>query len=492
MINPKFSGSSSSRFSVLFSALLLAGCTTVGPDYQRPAFDLPTTGGITEQKPGYSTEARVMHTATVDDAALRNWWKSFQDPVLDQLLGEAQAANQDLVLAAGRVEEARATLAVANADRYPAVDANFSAKRTRNTQNSDLVPPGFNVYRKDFQMGLNASWELDFWGKLSRADEAARARLLSQQASKGFVETSLYSNIAQNYFALRSYDAQLQLAESALGTRQENLRLQQKRLAAGSIGAVDLHQAEAEVAATEVTAAQAKQFVVLTESVLAVLLGRSPREIAAPVIPRGQSIDMLYAQLTVPANLPADLLDRRPDIVAAEQNLVGANADVGQAKAQYFPSVTLTSGVGYESNALKNLINPSSILWNLGAGLTQPIFRAGAIGALVSGAEARKTQAKAHYVQTVQNAFKDVHDSLVTMAANEQIYGATQRRTAALKDTLRLAGLRYDNGYTSYLDVLTAQRDLLQTQSSLIDVQRSHLSAAVNLYKAIGGGWENN
>ena len=492
MIKPEFSGSFSPRFSLLFSALLLAGCTTVGPDYQRPVFDLPSAENISEQRPGYSAEEHPNQAGTITHPALLNWWKSFRDPVLEQLLDEGQAANQDLVLAAGRVEEARATLSDANANRYPEVDANLSASRKRNTQNSDLIPPGLNVYGKDFRLGLTASWELDFWGKLSRADEAARARLLSQQASKGYVETSLYSNIAQNYFALRSYDAQLQLAESALGTRQESLRLQQKRLSAGSVSILDLHQAEAEVAATEVNVAQVRQSVVLTEATLAVLLGRSPRDIAAPVITRGKSIDMLYAELMVPANLPVDLLDRRPDIVATEQTLVGANADIGQAKAQYFPSVTLTSGIGYESKVLKDLINPTSILWNIGAGLTQPIFRAGAIGALVSGAEARKAQAKAQYVQTVQNAFKDVHDALVTMAANEQVYGATQRRTAALKDTLRLARLRYDNGYTSYLEVLTAQRDLLQTESSLIDVQRSHLSAAVALYKAIGGGWESN
>jgi multidrug efflux system outer membrane protein len=492
MIKQQFTGSFAPQFSLLFAALLLAGCTTVGPDYQRPAFDLPTAIRASEKKQEYSTEIQPSQRGDVDNAALLNWWKSFQDPVLDQLINEGQAANQDMVLAVGRIEEARATVEVANASRYPVVDADLSARRKRNTQNSDLIPPGVNVYSKDFQLGLTASWELDFWGKLARADEAARARLLSQQASKGYVEISLYTNIAQNYFALRSYDAQLQLAESALDTRQENLRLQQKRLSAGSVSALDLHQAEAEVSSSEVNAAQAKQSVVLTEATLAVLLGRSPRDIAAPVIARGKNIDMLYSALMVPANLPAALLDRRPDLVAAEQNLVAANADIGQAKAQHFPSVTLTSGAGYESNVLKNLINPASILWNIGAGLTQPIFRAGAIGALVSGAEARKTQAKAQYVQTVQNAFKDVHDSLVTMAANENIYRATQRRTAALKDTLRLAGLRYDNGYTSYLEVLTAQRDLLLTQSNLIDVQRSHLSAAVALYKAIGGGWESD
>ena len=225
---------------------------------------------------------------------------------------------------------------------------------------------------------------------------------------------------------------------------------------------------------------------------MAVLLGRSPAAVAAPVIARGKNIDGLYGQLNVPADLRSDLLERRPDIVSAEQSLIAANADIGQAKAQYFPSLKLSSGVGYESQSLKDLINPAAMLWNIGANLTQPVFRAGAIGAVVSGAEARKTQALAQYVQTVQGAFKDVHDSLTNIAADEQIYTAGQRRVAALKDSLRLAELRYKNGYSSYLEVLNAQRDLWQAQVTLIDTQRAHLSAVVSLYKAMGGGWDAN
>ncbi|MDO9192635.1 MAG: efflux transporter outer membrane subunit [Undibacterium sp.] len=469
--------------SVLAASLSLAGCGSlgiaVGPDYQRPVLETPRTLVV------LSTQ-----DTAVSNVDLLSWWKSFQDPVLNSLLDEAVANNQDLVLAAGRIEEARATATGTRSNRFPVVDATLSGNKSRTSENAGKLAAGANPVSKDFQVGLNASYEIDFWGKLARADEASRARLLAQETNLGLVQSSLYSTLAQNYFALRAYDAQVALSESALATRQENLRLQQKRFSAGSVGELDLHLAESEAAAAEISLAQAKQALGNTESALAVLLGRSPSAIAQPVIVRGSSIDALYQQLTVPSDLPSDLLNRRPDIIAAEQGLVAANADVGQAKAQYFPSVKLTTGIGDESRVFQDLFNPASLLWNIGASLVQPVFRAGAIGAVVSGAEARKSQALAQYVQTVQGAFRDVHDALINTSANQQIYAASNRRVIALKDSLRLADLRYKNGYSSYLEVLSAQRDLLQAEASLIDTKRAHLSAVVSIYKAVGGGWD--
>ena len=464
--------------SAIACSVLLAGCITVGPDYQRPALELPTSLAQTSSA-----------SVAIDETDWRNWWKSFNDPVLDQLLDEAAAHSQDLLLAAGRIEEARSTVSITDAERYPTIDAALSETRNRRSQKTGQLPPSASPINQTTQIGLSAAWEIDFWGKFRRADEAARARLLAQETSRGTVLSTLYASVAQNYFALRAYDAQGMLANTALKTRQDNLRLQQKRLNAGSIGALDMHQAESEVAAAEIIQAQARQVVSNTETVLAVLLGRSPAAISAPVIARGASIDTLYAQSRQPADLPADLVNRRPDILAAEQNLRAANADIGQARAQYFPSIRLTSGIGYESNAFRDLLNPASMLWNLGANLVQPVFRAGAIGALVSAAQARETQARAQYISSVQNAFKDVHDALTNLAASEQVVGAATRRATALTDSVRLATLRYDNGYSSYLDVLTAQRDLLQIQSNKIDAQRAQLQALVGLYKALGGGW---
>lgn len=466
--------------TAIAASLLLAGCSSVGPDYQRPGLETPTTLGT------ISAQSKI---ATRVDLLL--WWKSFQDPVLNSLLDEADANNQDLILAVARIEEARATATGAHSSRFPVVDATLGGAKTRTSDNAGKLSAGANPIGKDFQLGLNASYEVDFWGKLARADEAARARLFAQEANRGLVKSSLYSTLAQNYFALRAYDAQLTLADSALLTRQENLRLQQKRFSAGSVGELDLHVADSEAAAAEISVAQARQALSNTESAMAVLLGRSPNAIVTPVVVRGNSIDTLYQQLSLPMDLPSDLLNRRPDIISAEQALVAANADVGQAKALYFPSVKLTTGIGYESRVFQDLLNPASLLWNMGASLVQPVFRAGAIGAVVSGAEARKNQALAQYVQTVQGAFRDVHDAMNNTKANEQIFQASNRRVIALKDSLRLADLRYRNGYSSYLEVLSAQRDLLQAESGLIDTKRAHLSAVVSIYKALGGGWDN-
>jgi outer membrane protein, multidrug efflux system len=469
--------------SVIAASLALAGCGSVsiavGPDYQRPVLETPATLATVSAQ-----------NKLAGNVNLLSWWKSFQDPVLNSLLDEAAANNQDLLLTAGRIEEARATVSGTHANRFPVVDATLSASKSRTSENAGKLPAGARPVAKDFQVGLNASYEIDFWGKLARADEASRARLLAQDANRGLVQSSLYSTLAQNYFALRAYDDLVALSELSLATRGENLRLQQKRFSAGSVGELDLHLADSEAAAAEISLAQAKQALANTESALAVLLGRSPSAIAQPVIVRGSSINTLYQQLSLPADLPSDLLNRRPDIIAAEQGLVAANADVGQAKAQYFPSLKLTTGIGDESRVLQDLFNPASLLWNIGASLVQPVFRAGAIGAVVSGAEARKTQALAQYVQTVQGAFRDVHDALINTTANEQIYDASNRRVSALKDSLYLANLRYTNGYSSYLEVLSAQRDLLQAQASLIDTKRAHLSAVVSIYKAVGGGWD--
>jgi multidrug efflux system outer membrane protein len=453
----------------------LAGCVNVGPDYQRPELDLPATATITD-----STAITALHT----------WWKTFQDPVLDALLEEASVNNQDLLIAAGRIEEAQANASIAYSNRFPSIDGSAAASRRGISQNIQGLQAATPAVTKDFQVGLNAAYEIDFWGRFRRADEAARARLVQQQANRSVVFNTLYSTIAQTYFGMRAYDAQVALSDSGLQTRQENLRLQQKRFSAGSISRLELHQAEAEVASTEISRAQAQQLVAITEASLAILVGRSPRNIADPVIDRGAPIASLYTRLTPPMDLSSDLLNRRPDILAAEQALIAANADIGQARSLLFPSIRLTSSVGYESNMLKDLINPASMLWNLGIGLTQPIFRAGAIGAVVTGARARETQAKGQYVLSVQSAFRDVHDALTAMNANTMIYDASKRRATALQDALRLATLRYNNGYSSYLEVLTAQRDLLQTQSTVIDAQRAHLSAAVSLFRAVGGGWD--
>ena len=463
--------------STLALALTLTGCGTLGPNYQRPEQSLPSA----------AINPQSAHTTTGVDWLV--WWKSFQDPVLNALLDEAAANSQDLALAAARIEESRASLALTHSSRFPTVDASVNASRSQVSETAGKLQPGANPRYNDFQPGISTSFEIDFWGKFQRADEAARARLLSIQANRGTVLASLYANVAQSYFALRSFDAQVTLAELTLATRKENLRLQTKRFEGGVVGELDVQQAVAEAAGIEATLLQAQQNRRATEAILALLLGRAPAAIVQPNIARGTTIDLLFSRATVPAELPSDILNRRPDLIAAEQLLVAANADIGQAKAAYYPTIKLTAGLGFESRQLSELFNPGSLFWILAAGITQPLFRAGSIDAVVAGADARRAQAAALYAQAVQAAFKDVHDALNAIAANEALVVTAEKRIAALREVLRLANLRYTNGYSSYLEVLNAQRDLTQAESSVIDAKRAQLAGVVALYKAVGGGW---
>lgn len=473
--------------SRLATALVVAGLMSAcgalgtGTKYERPALAVPESlGPLTPGLP--ATQA-----STVD---WLSWWKSFQDPVLDALLAEAHAQSQDLALASARIAEARATLDQNEANLYPTLDLNGSATRKRASENTPSFSKGSNPVSEDRLLGLSASYEFDFWGKYAKADEAARARLLAQTASRGTVLTTLSANVAQSYFALRALDAQVQLAEQTLATRVENLRLQKRRFEGGVVGELELRQAESEAASVQGTLQQAQQGRSNAESALALLLGRKPADIVRPTLARGAELGALHARQVLPADLPSDVLARRPDIVAAEQNLIAANADIGQARSAYFPKLSITASLGQQSSDMATLFDPASMFWNLAGNLTQPIFRAGAIGALVAATNARQQQALAQYTQTVQAAFRDVHDAQNNVQAGNALAATTDRRITALRNSLRLSELRYRAGYSNYLEVLTAQRDLTQAEFALVDVQRTQLVAVVNLYRALGGGWD--
>jgi multidrug efflux system outer membrane protein len=437
---------------------------------KRPNFELPAAA-----------------SATPLDATA--WWKSFKDPVLNALIQEATGNSQDISLAAGRVLEAQATLGQNTANLYPSVDLNLGGSRRQGSQNSATFNPAASPFSSDVQLGLSASYEIDFWGKFARADDAARARLLAQVAAQGTVLTSLYASVAQGYFNVRALDAQVLLAEQTLASRQENLRLQQRRFQGGVIGELDLRQAQGEAANVEASLRSARQGLANAETTLALLLGRSPAQIVRPQIARGADFAALYAAQLAPANLPADLLARRPDLASAEQALVAAEADIAQARTAYFPRLALTASLGQQSQDLSNLFTPNSLFWSMLGNLTQPIFRAGAIDSVVAAANARQQQALAQYTQAVLNAFRDAQEALNNVQAGREVAEATARRIDAVKDSLRLSELRYRAGYSSYLEVLAAQRDLAQAQSGLVDTQRNQLVAVVGLYKALGGGW---
>jgi multidrug efflux system outer membrane protein len=462
----------------LVAACALAACggVPIAKDYERPALDVPA--GISLGAP----QAVRTHWLT--------WWKSFQDPVLDALLAEAATNSQDLVLATARIVEARAAISQNQANLYPQVDLGVGASRSRTSQNSATYSPVLGPYMQSDQLGLTASYEIDLWGKYASASNAARARMLSQVANRGTVLTTLYANVAQSYFGMRALDAQLLLAEQALATRQENLMLQRRRFEAGIVGELDLRQAESEVASSQATVRLVQQNRSNAESALALFVGRKPVDIFKPVLARGAAVGLLVTRQVIPSDLPSDVLERRPDLVSAEQNLIAANADMKQARAAYFPKLSLTASLGRQSQDMSTLFSPASAFWNMVGSLTQPIFRAGAIDAAATVANAREQQAVAQYTQAVQGAFRDVHDALNNVDASRDLTALATQRIDALRSTLRLANLRYKAGYSPYLEVLNAQRDLAQAESGLIDIQRGQLGAVVSLYKALGGGWD--
>lgn len=462
----------------LTSALVVAsvvgcGSAQVIKPFQKPAFVL---SGVVSTSPA----------TTID---WLQWWKAFNDPVLDALLQEAAEHSQDLVVASARIDEARATLNQNRVNFFPTIDFNAGVTERRNSENSSTARPGIAPNASDRQFGLVAAYEIDFWGKYARADEAARARLLSQTASKGTVLTSLYAAVAQSYFALAALDAQVLLAEKTAATRVENARLQQRRFVGGVVGELDVKQAESEAASVQAALLLLRQNQRNVESALALLVGRKPGEIYRPIIARGAQIATLYAQQIVPSSMPSDVLNRRPDLIAAEQALIASNADVALARTAYYPRLSLSAGLGQQSKDLSNLFNPASLFWNVIGNLAQPIFRAGAVDATVAAATAREKQAVAQYTQAVQTAFRDVHDAFNTIESSKAIVKTNQSRIDALRTTLRLSDLRYKGGYSNYLEVLSAQRDLAQAEIALVDTQRVQLNAVVSLYRALGGGW---
>ncbi|HLF57725.1 MAG TPA: efflux transporter outer membrane subunit [Thermoanaerobaculia bacterium] len=449
------------------AALSITACASVGPDYRRPGIAVPDA---------YSAGAAA---GEIPDA----WWTLFGDAELDRLVGEALAANQDIALAAARVDEARALAGVARADRFPQVSAGASGSRTKLSQDTATVPPGFELERDAVRATGTLSFELDFWGRLRRAHEAARAELLATEEGRRNVRLAVVSEVATAWFDRLALDRQLAIARETLVTRNESVRLQRLRFDAGSISELDLSQAEAELAATEATVPQLERTVRQTENRLAVLLGRVGGE-----IPRAGSLVELKVP-EIPAGLPSELLARRPDVVGAEQRLVAANARIGVARAALFPSITLTGYAGSESQQLADLFASGTSVWQAALGLVQPIFNAGKLRRQVDAAEARERQALASYAKTVETAFAEVEDALVARSTGAEERAALARQVAALARARRLAVLRYEAGDASYLEVLDAERNLFRADLELVRAQRGEAGAAVALFRALGGGW---
>jgi outer membrane protein, multidrug efflux system len=450
---------------------MLGGCTTVGPDYERPAVELPA------QYPVAAPQA----TAAVSP----EWWTLFQNRTLDELVQSARERNADVRLAAARVSEAEALAREAGAAFWPEVNAGASAARSRvSTRVIPAPQPGVPIERSQYQLSASTSFELDFWGRFARASEAAQANLLASRFSQDLVALTLAGSIAQSYFALRSLDAQTEVLDATIRLRQESLNIARTRAEAGLASELDVHQAQGALSDALVQRREAGRARALVERQLATLAGR----LDLKLVPG--DLFALPLPPVPPAGLPASLLERRPDIRAAEQTLVAANAQIGVARAALFPSITLTGALGAQSAELGSLLSSGAGIWSVGAGLAAPIFDAGRREARVEQAEARREQALAGYQRSIESAFREVSDALVSVAETAAAEEELKLRLQAARSALELSTLRYESGYSPYLEVLDAQRTANEAELAFVRNRQARLGFSVDLMRALGGGWK--
>jgi multidrug efflux system outer membrane protein len=456
-------------FAVTLLCLILGGCM-VGPDYRRPVVVTPQSWRFGEK------EAKEL-----TDTA---WWEQFNDPVLNELIAVALRENKDLKTATARVEEFRGRYVVARAPMFPQIGAGASPGRERTTELGQTpLPTGTPNPTELYQANFFVSWEIDLWGKLRRASEAARADLIGTEEGKRAVVLSLVTSVAGAYVNLRDLDRQLEIAKRTAKSREESHNIFILRFQAGYVSELELSQARSEYERALATIPAIEKTIAQQEDALSLLLGRNPAAVG-----RGKVIDALEVPV-VPAGLPSDLLERRPDIRQAEQELIAANAQIGVARAQFFPSISLTGLFGWESTRLSQLFTGPARMWNWAVPITQPIFTGGAISAEVKVAEAIREEALLQYQKAIQNAFRDMEDSLIDQRHTREQLDAQARQVEALRTYDSTARLRYENGYTSYIEVLDAERSLFDAELAYTQTKGGLLQALINIYKALGGGW---
>jgi len=459
-------------FVIGFLSLLCSGCA-VGPNYKKPEVPVPPTyRGVSAEQAG-KTEA-----ASFGD---EKWWDAFQDETLRNLIQTALKQNYDVQIAATRILQARAQLGITRADQLPSVEGVASATNERTPQ----VVGRPAIETSASRVSLSLAWELDFWGKFRRASQSARANLLAQEWARRQVISSLVSDIADGYFQLRELDLELEISRQTLASRKDSLRLTQILADGGATSMLDVRQAEQLVFNAGASIPDLERRIEQQENFISSLLGENPQDIA-----RGRKlVDQPHA-LEVPSGLPSSLLERRPDILQAEQQLIAANAQIGVAKADYFPQISLTAEGGYQSSALTGLFAGPAGLWALGAGAVQPVFEGGRIRNRVRFAEARTEEAKLTYRRTVQEAFREVSDSLVGYRKSQEFRIQQEQLTHSAEEATKLSNMRYKGGATSYLEVLDSDTRYFSAQLSLAQAQLRELQSLVQIYRSLGGGWK--
>lgn len=455
-------------YTLILVSFLVAACA-LGPDYERPKTD--------------QADRFRMATGAPDAPSLANlpWWDLLRDEELQRLIRIALEENKDLQRAAATVEEFQARALIAKSDFIPGVTVSGNAPAFG--RKTIFLFPGFaNPF--NYYLQGNLSWEVDIWGRIRRSNEAARAELLSKEENRRAVVLQLVSSVAEAYFNLLQFDAQLDIAKRTLQSWEESVRIAQARLKQGLTSRLDTDQFEAERANAAARAAELERQMVQAENQLSVLLGRQPF-----AIPRGTPLTEQVIPPEVPPGLPSELLQRRPDLLQAEQQLAAATARVGVAKADRFPKISLTGLLGVANPQLSQLFTDPSSFGVGGAGLAGPLLNGQVLGFQQEAAEAQMKQAVAQYEQAVLTAFREVEDALVAVRTAREQNEAQQAQVSALKSALRLAELRYKGGLANYLDVLVARRNLFEAELAMTGSRRLHLVSVVQLYKALGGGW---
>jgi multidrug efflux system outer membrane protein len=447
--------------------LLFAGCA-VGPKYQRPEYPVPASHRSETALPAAAPAAAG---PTLGDM---KWFDLFQDQKLQEMIRTALKDNYDVRIAAQRILAAQAFITIEKSGLYPSLNAGFSADQQRGVSRGLSSVFGGGV----------AFWELDIWGKIRRQTEAARAQYLAQEAIQQAVIQSLVTGVASSYFQLLELDQELDVAKKSLDSRQGSLRLVQARMKGGISNQLEVDQAMSLVASAAATIADVERSREQTENFLSTLLGRNPGPVE-----RTKTLDDQKLTPQVPAGLPSALLERRPDIRQAEQLLVAANARVGVAKSLFFPSISLTGSGGYQDFDIRNLTTPEGLAYSYGGSITLPIFNAGKLWANYKASKAQREAAILSYQKSIQDAFRDVADSLIGYHKAREYRAQRELFVTTLRNQLRLANMRYRGGVSSYLEVLDTERQALDAELSYAQAYLSELNSVINVYKALGGGW---
>jgi multidrug efflux system outer membrane protein len=414
------------------------------------------------------------------------WWELFKDPVLQQLSREALANNYDLRVAAARVEEARAQIGVARSFLYPQLSANAGGTAeqvSRRTDPSQSV--GASRSYQNWLLGLSMAWEFDVFGRIRRETEAATGIFLATEQARRGVLIALIADVAQSYFILRELDLELEISRRTLRVNDETVEFYRRRLFGGVSNQLELDQSLANRSRTAATIPELERQIATQENLINFLVGRNPGS-----IPRGAALTDQYQPPTVPVGLPSDLLERRPDVKAAEDLLLAANANIGAAKALFFPSFSMTAALGGASHDLSNIMDKRAAIWSAAGGVLQPIFQGWRIFFNYEATKARYDQALAQYERAAQNGFREVADALVSVEKLQELRAELEKSVEALGNAARLSRLRYDTGLANYLEILIADQQLFDQEILLARARGSQLTAVVQLYRALGGGWQ--